>query len=179
MSVVRAAARVCCLATFVMVTLALNNTARSEKYHIKYINVRQVLQDSKQGNTGSYTLGEQHQLVCHDMTCIGILPITLTHNTYYYETIAIILTDDPKYIRVSINLRPTSTGCAPRCQEPTLNSISTSIPSARQTHVTIPIEQFGDFPPTSLPGGPTDLVYRVGQEPVAYLDLSVELASQD
>ena len=90
------------------------------------------------------------------------------------STVIVTLRSDPQFIGLRANLHPADTGCGSRCEEPSLHSISASVPWIGQRHVTIPISQSGDFPPTTSPDSTTDLVYRLHPKPVACFDLSVE-----
>jgi hypothetical protein len=174
MRITKATARTCCFLPFIMAALALNTSARSDKFTIKYINIRQLLEDDTLNNHGNQALGEKYSIKCNGTTCIGIIPITLGQKIYRYEAVMYVLTGDSEFIGIRMNLHPTETACGPRCAEPSLHSTSTSIPWTTKAHVTVPIKQFGDFPPTMSPGSTSDLVYRTHPDPVAYLDLSIE-----
>jgi len=175
MRAIKATACMCCLVQFIIMVPALNNSAWPRKFAVKSINIRQLLVSETSNERGNYKLSEQYLLKCNGTTCVGRLPIILMKKTYYYDTVAVISKYDPIYVNVNINLRPTEPACGPRCDEPTLNAISTYIPWAREAHITAPVKQYGDFPATTSPDSTTDLIYRVHQDPVAYIDLSFEL----
>lgn len=153
-----------------MMVLALDYSARAEKLIAKYVNVKQLSRETTSETSQAFKLREQYTLKCRENVCAGRLPLVLGQKTYYYYASATILPYDPDYIHINMDLRPTETGCNPRCEEPTLNSISTSIPWTRQVHVTVPIRQYGDFSTATSSYSATGLVYRVLQNPIPYLD---------
>ena len=55
MRIVRAAVRSCCEVAFVMAALTLNTSARPDKFIIKYVNIRQLLDGNapKEGSAGA------------------------------------------------------------------------------------------------------------------------------
>ena len=167
-------ARICRLLPLIFMTFATYNAAQPAKFIVKYVNIRQLLENTAPGQTQSREIGMQFSLKCDATTCVGKLPLILAQRTYYYDAVAIVLADGQKRVDVSLTLHPTNTACDPRCEEPSLNSISTSLPSTNEAHVTIPITQFGNFSRATPSDSMTDLVYRVRRDPVAYLDLSVE-----
>ena len=172
--VIKEIACTCRLLPFVLMLAALYSSAQSAKYVVKYVNVRQLLENSTPNNIGHNKVSEQISIKFRNTICIGKLPLVLAQKTYYYDAVVTVLTGGQKNVDISINLHPTNTACDPRCEEPSLNSISTSIPLTREAHVTVPITQFGYFSRATSSDSTTDLVYRVRQDPVAYLDLSVE-----
>jgi hypothetical protein len=174
MRVIEATARACCQVPFVVAALVLNSPAQADESILKYINVRQLLDEQKRTNTDIHKLGDKYAIRCNGTVCIGTISIMVFQKAYDYEAVITVLTNDAELIGLKINLRPTETACGPRCAEPSLNSISTSVPRTTKAHVTVPLKQFGDFSPTTSPGSATDLVYRTHPNPVAYLDLSVE-----
>jgi len=166
---------ICHLLPFIFMTFVPYESAQSAKFMITRINIRQLLENTVPGGMGAYKLSEKISLRCHATTCIGKLPLILTQKTYSYDVVAIVLADGQKQIDVNLTLHPTNTACDPRCEEPGLNSITTSIPSTKEAHVTVPVTQFGNFSRTTSSDDMTDLVYRVRRDPVAYLDLSIDL----
>jgi len=166
---------ICRLLPFIFMTFAPYEPAQSAKFIVTRINVRQLLENTVPGTMDAYELSEKISLKCHATTCTGKLPLILTQKTYNYDAVAIVLADNQKQIDVNLTLHPTNTACDPRCEEPSLNSISASIPSTKAAHVTVPVTQFGDFSRVTSSDYMTDLVYRVRRDPVAYLDLSVDL----
>ena len=166
--------RMRCLVPVVLAALGLNSPAWSGQVTIKSINVVQVSESATRNGPGSYQRGDKHSIKCNRTECIGIIPIILPWGTYKYQAVIVTLTSDPQFIGLRVNLHPADTGCGSRCEEPSLHSISASVPWIGQRHVTIPISQSGDFPPTTSPDSTTDLVYRLHPKPVACFDLSVE-----
>jgi hypothetical protein len=167
-------ARICRLLPLIFMTFATYNAAQPAKFVVKYVNIRQLLENTAPGQMQSRELGMQFSLKCDTTTCTGKLPLVLTQRIYYYDAVAIVLADGQKQIDVSLTLHPTNTACDPRCEEPSLNSISISIPATNGAHVTVPVTQFGDFSRAKPTDDMTDLVYRIRRDPVAHLDLSVE-----
>jgi len=52
MRITKATARTCCFLPFIMAVLALNTSARSDKVTVKYIDIRQSLEDDTLNNHG-------------------------------------------------------------------------------------------------------------------------------
>ncbi len=166
--------RICRLLSAIFITLAPYDSAQSAKLSIKYVNIRQLLEDVTPGRMETYKLSEPISLKCHNTTCMGKFPLILAQKTYYYDAVAIVSIGGQTSVDVSLTLHPTNTACDPRCEEPSLNSISTSIPLTSEAHVAVPITQFGNFSRSTSSDSMTDLVYRVRRDPVAYLDVSIE-----
>jgi hypothetical protein len=164
----------CRLLPFIFMAFVTYNSAQSANFIVKYINIRQLSENATPGRMQPHERSDQISLKCHNTTCIGKLPLIFAQKTHHYDAVAIVLANGQKQIEVNLTLHPTNTACDPRCEEPSLNSMSTSIPSTNEAHVTVPVTQFGNFSRTTSPDSMTDLVYRVRRDPVAYLDLSVE-----
>ena len=98
----------------------------------------------------------------------GKIAYYIKEKTYYYDAVAIVLTDRQEHVDVSINLHPTNTACDPRCEEPSLNSYIRAYLSPKEAHITISFTHSAILSSTSS-DSTTDLVYRVRRDPVAYL----------
>jgi len=99
--------------------------------------------------------------------------LVLQQKVYDYDVIATVFTEDNKYLQININIHPLLPGCGPQCQ-PNLTSIVAYLPLAGHAHVIVPVKQYGNFDAPAASDAPTDAVYQVLKEPVAYLDVSVE-----
>lgn len=166
-------ARFCCLASFIVVVLGGSNPAFSEDPIIRYVSLRQSLGNLAPSQNKASQWREAHLLACRSSICAGRLPLVLQQKAYDYDAIATVLTEDNKYLQININLHPIVPGCGPQCQ-PSLTAIFTYLPLARHAHVIVPVKQYGNFDAFASSDEPTDAVYQVLKEPVAYLDVSFD-----
>lgn len=116
----------------------------------------------------------QYNLICLGTVCLDKIPIMIGTTIYNYDAVVVITYDYERAIYISLNLRPTQSGCDPRCKVPTLNSAWASVPWTRQAHTTIPIKQYGNSHPNDATGTTDDPVYLADMDPIAYLDVSIE-----
>jgi len=102
--------------------------------------------------------------------------LALEHETYPYDAVATLLIE-PQTVTVTINLHNLDPACSVRCQ-PNLTYLLASLVRrpGRVLEVTVPVFEYGD---ASSPGASDrstgEAVYRVRREPIAYLDVSIEL----
>ncbi len=117
---------------------------------------------------------KQYELICRGTICANEMTIVIKEKTYHYDVIAEIMAEGEADIFLSVNLRPTLTGCNPHCQEPTLNSVFTSLPWTKQAHTIIPVKQYGDFYPNDPADITDDPIYRADIDPTLHLYFSLE-----
>jgi hypothetical protein len=163
-----------CLVAVLAMALAPCDAAMSEEHLIRKVEIWQVWESSTNQKSPTSEATKRYELACDGTICTGRLSLTLVHESYDYDVVVIIMTYDRGSINVNTNLRPTNTICDPRCAEPRLNAVSTTLPWARHAQVTIALKQYGDPLPTAPGDSTADLVYRVLIDPVAYCDLSIE-----
>jgi hypothetical protein len=157
-----------------MSMLGLYHAALAENLVAKYIVVRQLPLNLKSDTKETLGPRAQYLLRCRGKGCAGRVPLQFNNTTYYYDLMATISTDSPDYTRINLDLRPIETGCNPRCAEPTFTSMIASLAWTRQGHVTVPIHQSGQLGPDDPPNSTTNMIYQVSQDPVAYLDVSIQ-----
>ena len=174
MRIAKALARLCGSVLLLVPMSGLHHAAFAEKLVAKYINVRQLPVDAAPDGAEVFALRGQYSLRCRGKTGTGRMPLELDNTQYYYDMTATISTDDPGYARLYLVLRPIETGCDPRCVEPAFTSMVPFLAWTRRGHVTVPVKQNGQLSSGDPPYSTTDMVYRVRQEPVAYLDVSIE-----
>ena len=135
----KAFARICCLVSLIMVVLGADRSAFSAKDTIKYVSIRQSSGTLTPGHNETLGWRETHLLECRGLVCTGRMPLVLAQKVYYYNAVATIVTGDGKYIQMNIDLHPIVPGCGPQ-RQPNLTAIFTSLPWARQAHVTVPCQ---------------------------------------
>jgi hypothetical protein len=174
MHITKTLGRFCCAVALLVLIPAVSSAGQTKRLIAKYVNVRQLEMNETPDGTEKFEPTRQYLLKCFGKICTGRMPLIINKKVYYYNMIVTISNDDPEYARANIDLRPLESSCDPRCEEPTLNSIFAFLPWARQAHVTVPVKQNGQLSPSTPSNSTTDLIYRLRQEPVAYLDLSIE-----
>jgi hypothetical protein len=97
----------------------------------------------------------------------------LEQKIYHYDVVATFYVEGAKYLQLNIDLHPTVPGCGTRCQ-PGLIGIPVTLSLVRETRVTVPVRQRGNFDPSGPWERMSDAIYQIQKEPVAYLDVSLE-----
>jgi hypothetical protein len=158
-----------------MVISALYYPALAQTRIVKSINATQISDFSVMGQRQLYTLGDPYLINCHGALCTGHFDLELASIVYEYNLLITLVTDDSKYLRMNLSLRPTQTDCDPRCKEPSLQSETVFLPWKKNVHAIVPLKQFGAFSQPHSPGNTDEPVYREMKEPVAYIDLLIDL----
>jgi hypothetical protein len=174
MSAARPFAWLFCRTLLLTSVLGLHHSALAERLVAQYIVVRQMPLNPKPDARGTSSPMAQYLIQCRGKGCIGRMPLQFNNTNYYYDLTATIGTDSPEFARLYLVLRPIETGCNPRCSEPTFTSMVALLAWTRQAHVTVPVHQNGQLGPNDPPNATTDMIYQVSQDPVAYLDVSIE-----
>jgi hypothetical protein len=161
-------AQIGCLASLLMA--GVNSSARCDRATISGIYLTQTSGD--QDSRKSWRL-ETHRLRCRGTACFGRLPLMLEQKIYHYDVVATFYVEGAKYLQLNIDLHPTVPGCGTRCQ-PGLIGIPVTLSLVRETRVTVPVRQRGNFDPSGPWERMSDAIYQIQKEPVAYLDVSLE-----
>jgi hypothetical protein len=158
-----------------MAMSALYYPALAQTRIVKSINATQISDFSVIDQRQIYTLGDPYQINCHGTLCMGHFDLKLSNVVYEYDLLITLITDETKRLRMNLSLRPTQTDCDPRCTEPSLHSETVFLPWKKNVHAIVPLKQFGVLSQPRSPGNTDEPVYREMKEPVAYIDLSIDL----
>ena len=152
--------------------LGASGGASAEQFIVKNV----ILQQSSGSEipAGKRSFGNPFDLRCHGTICTGRVQLILEREPYDYDGVATISIETPS-IQISIHLHNPDVGRTNRCQ-PDLTAIYASLSQGKRPGVTVPAMQYGNFnSPASSDPDRAEMVYQVRKDPVAYLDVSVEL----